>query len=80
MFFLKSAKKDPEPAVLVAGRKLLVMNEYKYLGIVIDTKLTFKTQVKKVVNRIKFNLNNFRYIRNNLTTEASKIYMHAMIL
>ena len=80
MFFLKSAKKDPEPAVLVAGRKLLVMNEYKYLGIVIDTKLTFKTQVKKVVNRIKFNLNNFRYIRNNLTTEASKLYMHAMIL
>lgn len=80
MFFSKSANKDPEPAVLVAGRKLLVVNEYKYLGIVIDSQLTFKTQVKKVVNRIKFNLNNFRYIRNNLTTEASKLYMHAMIL
>ena len=77
MFFSKSANKDSEPAMLLAGRKLLVMNEYKYLGIVIDSQLTFKTQVKKVVNRIKFN---FRYIRNNLTNEASKLYMHAMIL
>ena len=41
-FFSKSANKDPEPALLVAGRKLLVMNEYKYLGIVIDSQLTFK--------------------------------------
>ena len=32
------------------------------------------------MNRINLNFNNFRYIRNNLTTEASKIYMHAMIL
>ena len=29
-----------EPAVLVSGRKLLVMNEYKYLSILIDSKLT----------------------------------------
>ena len=75
MFFSKSANKDPEPAMLVAGRTLLVMNEFKYLGIVIDSQLTFKPQVKKVVDRFKFNLNNFRYIRNNLTTEASKLYM-----
>lgn len=80
MFFSKSANKEPEPAVLVAGRKLQIVNEYKYLGIVVDSQLTFKTQVKKVVHRIKFNLNNFRYIRNNLTTEASKLYMHSMIL
>ena len=39
-FFSKSANKDPEPAVLVSGRKLLVMNEYKYLSILIDSKLT----------------------------------------
>ena len=32
------------------------------------------------MNRIKFNLNNCIYIRNNWTTEASKLYMHAMIL
>ena len=46
----------------------------------IDSKITFKTQVKKVLNSIKFNLKNFIYIWNNLTTEASKLYMHAMIL
>lgn len=32
------------------------------------------------MNRLKFNLANFRHIRNNLTTEASKLYFNAMIL
>ena len=41
-FFSKSANKDPDPAVLISGRKLLFMNEYKYLSIVIDSKLTSK--------------------------------------
>ena len=35
--------------------------------------------VKKVANTIKFNLNNFRHIRPYLTTDAAKLFMHAMI-
>lgn len=80
MFFSKSANKDPDPEVTVAGRTLSVVQEFKYLGIILDTQLTFKSQVKKVVNRIKFNLINFRHIRSNLTIEASKLYIDAMIL
>lgn len=35
MFFLSnSANKDPEPAVIVAGRRPEVLNECKYLGII----------------------------------------------
>ena len=77
MFFPKSANRDPDPDVVVAERRLSVIHEFKYLGIIIDSQLTFKTQVKKVVNRIKFN---FRHIRNNLTTEDSELYINAMIL
>lgn len=50
MFFSKSANKDPDPEVTVAGRTLSVVQEFKYLGIILDTQLTFKSQVKKVVN------------------------------
>lgn len=77
---MKSANKDPDPEVTVAGRTLSIVHEFKYLGIILDIQLTFKSQVKKVVNRIKLNLVNFRHIRSNLTTEASKLYINAMIL
>lgn len=80
MFFSKSTNRDPDPDVIVAGKRLPVVQELKYLGIILDSRLTFKTQVKKVINKIKFNLANFRHIRNNLTTEASKLYINAMIL
>ncbi len=32
------------------------------------------------MNRITFNMTNFRHIKNNLTTKASKLYINAMIL
>lgn len=47
LFFPKSANRDPDPDVTVAGRRLSVVHEYKYLGIVLDSQLTFKKQVKK---------------------------------
>ena len=41
---------------------------YPYLGIILDTTLSFKQQVRKVMQITKYNLANFRYIRNCLTT------------
>ena len=56
-----------------------MVSEFKYLGIIIDSNLSFKRHVKKVINTVKFNLANFRHIRPYLTTEAAKLFMHAMI-
>ena len=52
---------------------------YLYLEITVDSQLSFKKHVKQVCNRVKFNLRNFRYIRNQLPLEAAKLYMHSMI-
>lgn len=52
MFFSKSANRDPDPDVTVAGKRISVVQEYKYLGIILDSQLTFKKQVKKVGNKI----------------------------
>lgn len=46
----------------------------------IDSNLTFKSQVKKVCNRVKHSLPNFRYIRNCMSLEAAKMFMNAMIM
>ena len=47
--------------------------QFKYLGIILDSTLSFKDQVRKVVQITKYNLANFRYIRNCLTTPVAKL-------
>ena len=47
MFFSKSHRNFyVEPDVLVSGERLQIVSEYKYLGIFIDSKLTFTSHVK----------------------------------
>ncbi len=71
-FFSNKASADIIPDVFVQGTKLEVVQEFKYLGIMIDSQWRFKQQVKRTVNWRKFNLSNFKYIRNNLTVDFSQ--------
>lgn len=79
MFFTKTHNSTPNPDILIAGEKVQIVTEFKYLGIIIDSQLNFKSHATKTVNIIKFNLSNFRYIRNNMSTQAAKMFMHSMI-
>ncbi len=54
------------------------MNEFRYLGVILDTKLSFKSHVKKISPI--FNLHNFRHIRSFLTKSAALLFLHSMIL
>ncbi len=62
------------------GERLQVVSEYKYLGVLIDSKLSFKAQVKKVCNRVRFSLSNLRFIRDYMSSDAALMYMHSMII
>lgn len=79
MFFCKSKNSSAEPDVFVSGERLQVV-AVKYLGVLLDSRLSFKAQVKKVCNRVKFNISNFRFIRHYMSTEAANMYMHSMVL
>ena len=79
MFFSKKSSNAQPPDVFIEGEKLTAVPDFKYLGIILDCNLTFKKHVKKVANSITFNLPNFRHVRPYLTTEAAKLFMHAMI-
>lgn len=48
MFFTKSNITNNVTDVFVAREKIKVVNEYKYLGVLIDSKFTFKSHIKKV--------------------------------
>ena len=80
MFFSKTKRPDPVSSVQVSGTTLEVVSSYKYLGIILDSQLSFKKQVKNVLAKVKFNLHNFRYIRNNLPPAAALQYFHSMIM
>ncbi len=80
MFITKTKNLSVVPDVFVSGERLQVVSEYKYLGVLIDSKLSFKAQVKKVCNRVRFSLSNFRFIRDYMSSDAALMYMHSMII
>lgn len=68
-----------QPDIFVNGEKIQTVSHFKYLGVTVDSQLSFKKHIKQVCNTVKFNLRNFRYIRNQLPLDAAKLYMHSMI-
>jgi len=59
MFFTKTACNSTESDVYVSGERLQIVPEYKYLGIYLDSNLSFKKQVKNVAKVVRFNVFNF---------------------
>ena len=80
MFFSNKQRKMALPNIYVNGQLIKNVNEFKYLGVTLDSTLTFKSHIKKMSQKLKYNLLNFKHIRNSLTVEASKTYFNAMIL
>lgn len=39
--------------VYVAGEKLTVVSDYKYLGVIIDSNCTYKKQIEMVTNVVQ---------------------------
>ena len=42
MFFCKTNKPTSDHHIIVAGEKLQIVSEFKYLGVLIDSNLSFK--------------------------------------
>lgn len=73
-------KNENQPDVVVNGENIRVVSHFKYLGVTLDSQLSFKKHIKQVCTTVKFNLRNFRHIRNQLPLDAAKLYMYSMIV
>lgn len=49
MYFKIRKMQEAIPDILVNGERLQTVSDFKYLGVILDTHLTFKTHVKKIV-------------------------------
>ncbi len=78
MHFIETNYSCVDPDVLVSGERLQIAKEFKYLGILLHSNLNFRAPFKKSVNGVKLSLANFRFIRNSMSTEAAKVYMHSV--
>lgn len=77
MLFTKSNNNfSVKPGVFLSGERLQIVLEYKYLGVLIDSKLSFKSHIKRACNQIKFNLSNFRlHSSSNIHTGSNNVYV-----
>lgn len=80
MFFSRRNTSHSAPGIIIKETRIHEAESVKYLGVVLDRTLSFKKRVSKLIKTVKFNLSQFRYIRPQMSTDAAKLYMHAMIL
>jgi len=72
--FTKQSRDIKQSGVFLKGEELEIVSEFKYLGLTLDSTLSFKKHVKKISNKVKFNLRNFKQ------NVAAKVFLHSMIL
>ena len=79
MAFTKQNMKVSHSNVFLRGQELEFVSEFKYLGVIYDSTLTFKSHVKKVANKVQFNLQNVKQVRPFLDTKAAKLFLYTII-
>lgn len=79
-FSIKNGIQTGNPCATIQGEAIEMVNEFKYLGIILDSNLRFDKHEKKVAKTVKSNINCFKLIRPFIPTKAALLFMHAMIL
>ena len=74
-------RNDDTNVLFKLGEKSLgKVNEYKYLGLTIDTKLNFATHRDNLINRVNLKINFFRKIQKFITIQSVSLIYKATIL
>ena len=67
-------KKQNDIQIFALGQeKLERVEQYKYLGLTIDSQLTFQTHRDNLINNFNYKISFFKKIRKFVTTEAALI-------
>ena len=59
---------------------LTVATSYKYLGVILDSQLTYKLHIDKLTKQLKQRLYVFQQIRPYLTLSLAHLYLNAVVL
>ena len=73
-------KKADEMTLFLGDTQLEYVKEYKYLGVIIDSQLTFQTFRDTLINRVNLKLSYFRKILAFMTLESALLLYKGTIL
>ena len=79
MLFAGKKSINPIHCLKLADKTVVRTNEFKFLGVVLDDALSWRSQANAAANRVSRFLGIFGKIRNNLTLEASKLIYYSFI-
>ena len=79
LFNPTNKKSTTELDIKIEGQTIPMVNETKFLGVWIDSKLDWKIHTDKVLLKIKCNMNLLQQSKNLLPLHAKKILYHAQI-
>ncbi len=65
--------------IKINQKAIETVNNFKYLGVILDSHLKCDMHVKRLCRTIRTNLNCFYMIRPYISLKAAKLYMHAMV-
>ena len=64
----------------VENSNIKLKSEVKYLGVIIDNKLNFQSQVKNVLKKMAIGIKTIQTIRNNLPKKCLKVLLQSLVL
>ena len=64
----------------IGGELMSRVEEYKYLGLQIDTQLNFQSHRQTLINNVNYKLTFFKKIRKYVTLDAAKTIYKGTIL
>ncbi len=80
MLFSKRPTNINRSNVFLDGEELELVSHFTYLGVTLDSDLSFRKHIKRVRNIVNFNLLNFKQIRPFLTFDTARTYLFCLIL
>ena len=78
MLFTPRYLTGPPPNIIINGTTIEFVCEYKYLGLIIDQKLSFKNHVNTLNRKLNRIVGASFSLKNLLTLETAKIFYHSM--
>ena len=79
MCFSIKIKANENSRVKIDEIEIDQVDEFKFVGVILDSQLKFNRHVKKLCKTVKTILNCFRLIRQYIPLKAAQQFMHAMI-
>ena len=65
--------------IIFSNQHLVITNTYKYLGVLLDSHLTYREHTSKLTKKLNQKLYVYNKIRPYLSSTVSKTYLHAIV-